>query len=157
MPTRPATYMVAQAIQSILAGAQINGANAYANVIVGGLKDYTDALPVGVILISHGSSKRYTLGRSAKIHDELAFEISSVVDYSSAGAAEQSITALRDTATFLLEQSASLGGVPGVIITQILPNSERYNFPTINGQVRRAHSFLYQVTYEYTLPNGPQP
>jgi hypothetical protein len=163
MPTTPSTLVVAQAIQSILQDAKINNNPAYANVILGGLKNYVGALPVAVILASKGSSDRFTLGRSARIHDELIFEISSVVDYTNAATAETSIMALRDTATFLFAQSATLGnpsallGVPGVIIVNMVKNSERYGFPQINGQVRRSHSFLLEVTYEYTLPNGPQP
>lgn len=163
MPTFPSTLVIGQAIQSILQNATINSAPAYAHVILGGLKDYTDDFPVAVILTAKASSDRYTMGRSARIHDVLQFEISSVVDYTSAAVAEQSIMNLRDTATFLFVQSATLGnpsalmGVPGVNIIRCMPNSEHFDFPAINGQRRRSHSFLLEVTYEYMLPNGPQP
>lgn len=163
MPTFPSTLVIGQAIQSILVNATIGSNPAYANVILGGLKDYTDELPVAVIIAAKASSDRFTMGRSARIHDVLQFEISSVVDYTNALTAEQSIMNLRDTATFLFAQSATLGnpsalmGVPGVNIIRVIPNSERFEFPTINGQRRRSHSFFLEVTYEYTLPNGPQP
>lgn len=164
MPSAPNTYTIATAIKNILGTATINSSPAYANVIVGGLKDYTDAMPVAVILLASASSDRYSLGRSAKIHDVLRFEISSVIDYSVASTAEQTIASLRDTVTFLFAQSASLGnagnapsGVPGVNIITIVKNSEKFGFPMINGDVRRSHSFLLEVTYEYTLPLGPQP
>jgi hypothetical protein len=139
---------------AIMTAAQINGQAAYANVILGGLKDYTDAMPVGVIIVTRASSNRYTLGRSAKIHDILDFNIASVVSYTSAQPAEQQLFAIRDTVTFLFAQSAALA-LPGVIISNVLDNSERWSFPTINGNKTRAHEFTLQVTYEYTLPLGP--
>lgn len=156
MPTSPNTSGVAAAIKAIMVGAQVSGQAAYANVIIGGLKDYTDAMPVGVIIATRGSSDRYTLGRAAKIHDRLQFNIASVVPYTNAATAEQQLYAIRDAVTFLFEQSATLN-TPGVIISKILADSERWSFPAINGTPCRAHEFLLDVTYEYTLPLGPQP
>lgn len=156
MPTSPATSTLASAIQAIMQSAQINSQPAYANIIIGGLKDYTDVMPVGVILIEHGSSERYTLGRSAKIHDKPRFTIASVVPYTSASTAEQQLYAIRDAVTFLFQQSATLN-TPGVIISNVLKDSEIWSFPTINGNKCRAHEFTLQVVYEYTLPLGPQP
>jgi hypothetical protein len=156
MPTSANTYAVAQAIQSILASAQVNGQPAYANTIIGGLKDYTDAMPVGVVFAVKGSVERYTLGRSAKIHDKPQFNIASVVSYTNAAIAEKQIYAIRDAVTFLFSQSATLN-IQGPVIINVVPESERYSFLTINGSKCRVHEFLLEVTYEYTLPNGPQP
>lgn len=156
MPTSGNTYGIAQSIQTIMTGAQVGNAPAYANVIIGGLKDYTDALPVGVIMALRGSVERYTMGRSAKIHDRLQFNIASVVSYTNAALAEQAIYAIRDAVTFLFSQSATLN-MAGPIIIKVVPNSERWSFPTINGNKCRAHEFFLEVLYEYTLPNGPQP
>lgn len=156
MPISPATSTIATAIQTIMNGATINGQPAYANVIIGGLKDYTDAMPVGVILLTKGSTERYTLGRSAKIHDKPQFNIASVVPYTNAQQAEQQLFAIRDSVVFLFEQSAQLR-TPGVILSGVLKDSERWSFPTINGNKMRAHEFTLAVTYEYTLPQGPQP
>jgi hypothetical protein len=156
MPTSPATSTLASAIQTIMQGATVNGSPAYANVIIGGLKDYTDSMPVGVVLITKGSSERYTLGRSAKIHDKPKFVIASVVPYTNAEAAEQQLFAIRDAVTFLFQQSATLN-TPGVILSGPLQDSERWSFPTINGNKCRACEFTLAVTFEYTLPLGPQP
>lgn len=156
MPTSPATYAVAQSIQAIMQSAQVNASPAYANVIIGGLKDYTDAMPVGVIMAMQGGVERYTLGRSAKIHDRTHFNIASVVSYTVASTAEQQIYAIRDAVTFLFSQSATLN-MAGPIIIKVVPNSERWSFPKINGNITRAHEFLLEVLYEYTLPQGPQP
>ncbi|GCE14200.1 hypothetical protein [Tengunoibacter tsumagoiensis] len=156
MPTSPNTYAVATAIKAIMAGATVNGSPAYANTIIGGLKDYTDAMPVGVVMAVAGSVERYTLGRSAKIHDKPHFNIASVVPYASASSAEQQLYAIRDAVTFLFAQSATLS-VAGPVIVNMVPGSERYSFPTINGNNCRAHEFLLEITYEYFLPNGPQP
>ena len=156
MPTFPATLVQANAIKAIMQTAQINAQPAYANIIIGGLKDYTDAMPVGVVFAERGSSKRYTLGRSAKIHDETQFAIASAVNYDNAAAAEILIYSIRDEVTFLFEQSATLN-TPGVIISEIMPDSEHYSFAQINGARCRFHEFLLRVVYEYTLPLGPQP
>lgn len=156
MPTSPSTSTLASAIQAIMQSAQVNGLPAYANTVIGGLKDYVDAMPVGVILITKGSSDRYTLGRSAKIHDKPRFVIASVVNYTNAQAAEQQLYAIRDAVTFLFQQSATLN-TPGVIISNVLKDSERWSFPTINGNKCRAHEFVLDITFEYTLPIGPQP
>lgn len=156
MSTSPATATIASAIQAIMQSAQVNSLPAYANVIIGGLKDYTDSMPVGVILIEHGSSERYTMGRSAKIHDRPRFTIASVVAYTNAQTAEQQLFAIRDAVTFLFQQSATLN-TPGVIISNVLKDSERWSFPTVNGNKCRAHEFVLDITYEYTLPFGPQP
>ena len=156
MPTSPATATVANAIKAIMLSAQISGQPAYSNVIVGGLKDYTDAMPVGAIIYVGGSSKRYTLGRAAKIHDILRFNVASVVPYLNAATAEQQIFSIRDAMTLLFEQSATLN-TPGVIISNIRDDSEKASFPVINGGPCRAHEFVLEVTYEYTLPQGPQP
>ena len=91
MPTQGNTYGIAQAIQGFMQSIRISGQPAYANTIIGGLKDYTDALPVGVVFPTSGTTERYTLGRSAKIHDRLRFHIASVVSYTSASTAEQQI------------------------------------------------------------------
>lgn len=156
MPTSPATSTLASAIQTIMQSAQVNSLPAYANVIIGGLKDYTDSMPAGVILITKGSSDRYVLGRSAKIHDRPRFVIASVVAYTNAEQAELQLYAIRDAVTFLIQQSSTLN-TPGVIISNVLKDSERWSFPTINGNKTRAHEFSIDITYEYTLPFGPQP
>lgn len=156
MPTQGNTYGIAQKIQTIMQGAQVNSQPAYSNVIIGGLKDYTDAMPVGVIMAVRGSTDRYTLGRAAKIHDVPQFYIGSVISYNNAAQAEQQIYGIRDAVTFLFAQSATLN-MQGPIIVNIVPGSERYSFPTINGAKCRAHEFLLEVKYEYTLPQGPQP
>jgi|SRR5579859_1090980 len=156
MPISPNTSAIAGAIQKIMQGATVNGQPAYANTIIGGLKDYTDAMPVGVILITRGSSERYTLGRSAKIHDKPQFSIASVVAYTNASQAEQQLYAIRDAVIFLFMQSATLN-IAGPVIINVPKDSERWSFPTINGNKCRAHEFPLQVTYEYTLPFGPQP
>lgn len=156
MPTLPATSTLASAIQAIMQSATISGSPAYANTIIGGLKDYVDSMPVGVILITKGSSERYVLGRSAKIHDKPQFVIGSVVPYTNAEQAELQLFAIRDAVTFLFQQSATLN-TPGVIISNILKDSEHWSFPTVNGNKTRAHEFTLEITYEYTLPIGPQP
>lgn len=156
MPIAPATSTIANAIKAIMVGALVGADPAYANVIIGGLKDYVDAMPVGVIILTRGSSKRFTLGRSAKIHDILEFNIASVVPYTVAATAEQQLFAIRDSVVFLFMQSATLT-TPGVIISNVANDSERWSFPQINGNKMRAHEFVLQVTYEYTLPLGPQP
>ncbi len=156
MPTSPATSTIASAIKTIMQSAQVSSAPAYANVVIGGLKDYTDAMPVGAIIISRGSADRYTLGRSAKIHDKPQFTIASVVPYTNAASAEQQLYGIRDAVTSLFVQSATLN-TAGVVISKIVSNSERWSFPTINGAKCRAHEFLLEITFEYTLPQGPQP
>lgn len=158
MPNTGNTYGIATAIKTIMANALLIGTStpAYANVIIGGLKDYTDVMPVGVVMALRGSVERYTLGRAAKIHDVTQFDIASVVPYANAATAEQSIYAIRDTVTFLFSQSATLN-MNGPVIIKVVPNSEHWSFPTINGAKTRCHEFLLEVKYEYTLPNGPQP
>lgn len=156
MPTAPATATLASAIQAIMQSATVNDSPAYANTIIGGLKDYVDSMPVGVILITKGSSERYTFGRSAKIHDKPQFVIGSVVPYTNAEQAELQLFAIRDAVMFLFEQSATLN-TPGVILSGPLKDSEHWSFPTINGNKCRACEFTLAVTYEYTLPLGPQP
>lgn len=156
MPTQGNTYGLATAIKGYMQSTQANGGNAYANVIIGGLKDYTDALPVGVVFPLGGTAKRYTLGRSAKIHDELRFNVASVVSYVTASTAEQQICNIRDAVTFQFMQTATLN-TAGPIIINIVPNSERWSFFKMNGSPMRSHEFQLLVTYEYTLPNGPQP
>ena len=136
--------------------AMVGSNPAYSNVIIGGLKDYTDAMPVGVIIPIKGSLERYTLGRSAKIHDKPQFNIASVVPYTNAAVAELQLYAIRDAVTFLFMQSATLA-IAGPVIINVPANGEHWSFPTINGNKMRAHEFTLQVTYEYTLPNGPQP
>ena len=156
MPTSANTTAIAQAIQTIMQSAQVNAQPAYSNVIIGGLKDYVDAMPVGVIMPVKGSLERYTLGRSAKIHDKPQFNIASVVPYTNAATAELQLYAIRDAVTFLFAQSATLN-IAGPVIINVPPNAERWSFPTINGNKMRAHEFTLFVTYEYTLPQGPQP
>lgn len=156
MPTTPATATLASAIQTIMQSATVNGSAAYNNVVIGGLKDYTDAMPVGAIIITDGSSDRYVLGRSAKIHDRPRFSIASVVPYTNAEQAELQLYAIRDAVTFLFQQSATLN-TPGVIISNVLKDSEHWSFETINGNKMRVHVFDLEITYEYTLPIGPQP
>lgn len=158
LPTAPNTFSVAQAIQAIMQSATVGGSPAYSQVLIGGLKDYTDLLPVGVIIATRGSVERYTLGRSAKIREKPQFAISSAVNYDVAATAETAIFAIRDAVTFLFAQSLQLGlSGGGVVLNSMVAGSERYDFATINGQKVRYHEFLLEVTYEYTLPLGPQP
>lgn len=156
MPTSGNTYGIAQSIATFMQTAQVNGQPAYANVIIGGLKDCVDALPVGVVFPQSGSTERYTLGRSAKIHDRLRFNIASVVSYVTAATAEPQICAIRDAVTFLFAETATLN-MNGPIIINVVPNSERWSFFKMNGAPMRAHEFQLEVLYEYTLPQGPQP
>src|SRR5580765_4888046 len=96
-PTSPNTYSILQAIQAIMQTAVLsNGQPAYANTVIGGLKDYVDVMPVGTSLPVNGSSERYTLGRSAKIHDIPHIAVGSVVSYANASIAMQQICAIRD-------------------------------------------------------------
>lgn len=156
MPTSPDTTAIAQAIQTIMKSATVNGSPAYANTIIGGLKDYTDELPVGVVFPIKGSTERYVLGRSAKIHDKPQFNIASVVSYTNAEQADLQLYAIRDAVVFLFMQSATLN-IAGPVVINVPSNAERWSFPTINGNKCRAHEFTLLVTYEYTLPLGPQP
>lgn len=156
MPISPDTPAIAQAIKAIMQSATVGSNPAYANVIVGGLKDYTDAMPVGVVMPVKGSLERYTLGRSAKIHDKPQFNIASVVPYTNAETAELQLYAIRDAVTFLFMQSATLN-IAGPVIITVPANGERWSFLSINGNRMRAHEFTLQVVYEYTLPQGPQP
>ncbi len=155
-PIAPNTYGILQAIQTIMQSAQVNGSPAYSNVIIGGLKDYTDLLPVGTSLPVNGTSERYTLGRSAKIHDIPHIAIGSVVSYTNASIAMQQICAIRDAVMFLFMQSATLN-MSGPIIINVVPNSEKWPFFKLNGQPVQGHEFLLSVKYQYTLPSGPQP
>lgn len=156
MPTSANTTAIATAIQSIMQSAQVNGQPAYNNVIIGGLKDYVDSMPVGVVFPIKGSLERYTFGRSAKIHDKPLFNIASVVSYTNAEQADLQLYAIRDAVTFAFMQSATLN-IAGPVIINVPANGERWSFPTINGNKCRAHEFTLLVTYEYTLPLGPQP
>lgn len=156
-PIYPDTYGILQHIQTIMQSATLaNGQPAYSNVIIGGLKDYTDLLPVGTSLPVNGSSERYTLGRSAKIHDIPHIAVGSVVSYANASTAMQQICAIRDAVVFLFMQSATLN-MSGPIIINVVPNSEKWPFFKLNGQPVQGHEFLLSVKFQYTLPNGPQP
>lgn len=156
MPTSPNTYGIAQSIQTIMQGTKVSGQPAYANVIIGGVKDYTDITPLGAIAAVSGSVERYTLGRAAKIHDKTRFNIASVVSYTNAATAEQQIYGIRDAVTFQFAQSAQLN-MQGPVIINVVPSSERWSYLTVNGIKWRVHEFRLEVIYEYTLPQGPQP
>jgi hypothetical protein len=153
-PTAPNTYGVLQSIQGFMQDALVNGLPAYQNIVIGGLKDYTDALPVGVVYPTSGSVERYTLGRSAKIHDIPHILIGSVVSYTNAATAMQQLCNIRDAVTFQFAQTATLN-MAGPVIINVVPNSEKWSFFTLNGQPVQAHEFTLSVKYQYTLPSGP--
>ena len=156
-PTAPSTYAILQAIQGFMQNATLaNGSPAYLNTIIGGLKDYTDVLPVGVIFPTQGTVERYTLGRSAKIHDIPHVLIGSVVPYTVAATAMEQLCDIRDAMIFQFAQTATLN-MAGPIIINVVPNSEKWSFFTLNGTPVQGHQFLLSVKYQYTLPNGPQP
>lgn len=133
-----------------------NGQPAYANVIIGGLKDYTDVLPVGVVFPTQGTVERYTMGRSAKIHDIPHIMIGSAVPYTNASASMQQLCGIRDTMIYQFAQTATLN-MAGPVIINVVPNSEKWSFFDLNGTPVQSHEFLLSVKYQYTLQNGPQP
>jgi hypothetical protein len=156
-PTGPNTYGILQSVQALMQAAVLaNAQPAYANTIIGGLKDYTDALPVGVCFPVSGSADRYTLGRSAKIHDIPHIMVGSVVSYANAATAMQQLCQIRDAVTFQFTQSATLN-MTGPIIVNVVSGSEKWTFFDLNGSPVQGHEFLLSVKYQYTLPNGPQP
>lgn len=155
MPTQGNTYGILEHVQALMQAASINDQPAYSNTIIGGLKDYTDTLPVGVCFPVSGSADRYTLGRAAKIHDIPRILVGSVVSYANAQTAMQQLCNIRDAVTFQFTQSATLN-MAGPIIVNIVPNSEKWRFFVLNGQPVQGHEFLVSVKFEYTLPSGPQ-
>lgn len=157
MPSQGNTYGILQHVQALMQAATLtDGSAAYANTVIGGLKDYTDVLPVGTCFPIAGSADRYTLGRSAKIHDIPQILVGSVVSYVNASTAMQQLCNIRDAVTFQFTQSATLN-MSGPIIVNIVSNSEKWSFFTLNGTPVQGHEFLVSVRFEYTLPNGPQP
>jgi hypothetical protein len=156
-PIAPNTYAVLQAIRGFMAESTlVNGSPAYQNVIIGGLKDYVDTMPVGVVYPVSGTVERYTLGRSAKIQDIPHVLIGSVVPYLNASTAMQQLCNIRDTMIFQFAQTATLN-MAGPVIINVMPNSEKWSFFKLNGGPVQGHQFLLSVKYQYTLPNGPQP
>lgn len=156
-PTGPSTYAILQAIQGFMQVATLaNGSPAYANVIIGGLKDYTDVMPVGVVFPVQGTVERYTLGRPAKIHDIPDVMVGTAVPYANASTAMQQLCNIRDAMIFQFAQTATLN-MPGPIIVNVVPNSEKWSFFDLNGTPVQSHEFRLSVKYQYTLPNGPQP
>jgi hypothetical protein len=133
-----------------------NGSPAYSNVIIGGLKDYTDSMPVGVIYPISGTVERYTMGRSAKIHDIPHILIGSVVPYTVASTAMQQLCDIRDAMIFQFAQTATLD-MAGPVIINVMPNSEKWSFFKLNGGPVQGHQFTLSVKYQWTLPQGPQP
>jgi hypothetical protein len=156
-PIAPNTYGILQAIQGFMQVSTLaNGSPAYSNVIIGGLKDYTDAMPVGVIYPMNGSVERYTMGRDAKIQDIPHVLIGSVVPYTVAATAMQQLCSIRDAMIFQFAQTATLD-MSGPVIIKVVPNSEKWSFFDLNGTPVQGHQFLLYVKYQYTLPQGPQP
>lgn len=146
-----ASLSIAQQIQTLAQGIQINSAPAYKTVLVGVAKDITNLPSCLEITASDDHTERKTMnqvGGQVYINDSQIFQLRTTVDFTDTQTAWTTLWALRDALTELFHASAKLGALAGVEGTWIEPNN-KYEYVFRNGQWYLSHMLSMHVRYGY--------
>lgn len=152
---QPNTLLIMNQIQAMLQALTINAQPAYATVVLGAQKDWTDAWPVAEVMFAEDLSEHFRAG--GYIRDTQGFVVRSAVSWTKQTPL-QAVTQfcnIRDAATYLFQSHAYLqNAVPGVDDSRVKPVPAKISFIEVGGDDYLVHELIVEVSSDWTVPIG---
>ncbi|MBO0796940.1 MAG: hypothetical protein J2P36_39170 [Ktedonobacteraceae bacterium] len=165
-PAAPDTNAVLDACKSAMEGVTFNytdgskdlGGNyiitqrTLQRVTKGGLKDYTESTPLGVIRLFQGPTERHNFG--GRVRNRLLVHLRFALSMIDAEAAEVNLAYFNDAFPPYFLQHATLSGAHGVFNSRLDQESIRMGYVEVQRQEYRVLEMLLEVNQEYQIPGG---
>ncbi|HEY7414466.1 MAG TPA: hypothetical protein VH593_04685 [Ktedonobacteraceae bacterium] len=136
-------------------GPYTTGPTSLVRVVSGGLKDYTDSIPLGVVKLLTGPTERHAMG--GVVWNRPMVTVRLAVGMTDAIAAEVNIAAIYDAYVPYFHTHATLGNADEVFHSVIDGNSVRFGYTSVNRIEYRVLEFELQVSQAYAVTGGFQP
>lgn len=121
-------------------------------VVKGGLKDYTDSVPLAVVKMRESLLERHAFG--GKVRNVAKVNIRFALDMTDAIAAEVNLAKINDTFGNYFLQHVTINSANGVFKTKLSDDPISAGYVSVNGIEYRALEMYLRVWQESMVPGG---